>query len=69
MRLYRSDISTFSMDHSPFRFLEDVAMYRDIARAIGDTESAAAWQKLFDQHVPVLQDRRKLIALLIWTRG
>jgi hypothetical protein len=44
-------------------------MYRDIARAIGDTESAAAWQKLFDQHVPVLQDRRKLIALLIWTRG
>jgi hypothetical protein len=68
MRLFRNDISTYSVDHIPFRFLDDVAMYRDIARAVGDSESAAAWQKLFDQHVPVLQDRRKLIALLIWTR-
>ncbi|MBL0219565.1 MAG: hypothetical protein IPQ07_37575 [Myxococcales bacterium] len=68
IRLFRSDISTYSLEHIPFRFLGDVAMYRDLARAIGDVSSAAAWQKLFDQHLPVVQDRKKLIALLLWTR-
>lgn len=66
LRLYRNDISMFSAENLPFRFLDDVVMYRDLAHLAGDREEAAHWQQVFDRHATLLADRQKLIALLFW---
>jgi hypothetical protein len=67
LRLFRDDLSTFNAINLPFEFLDDITMYRDLARLAGDREDAAHWQQIFDRHAKVLADRQKVIALLFWT--
>jgi hypothetical protein len=50
----------------PFAQLADAAMRRDLARLAGDEDSARHWQKLVDAQLPVIADRDKLTAFLLW---
>ena len=50
----------------PFQFLDDYALYRDLARLVGDEEDAARWQARISRHAAMLADRDHVIAFAIW---
>lgn len=66
VRWFRNDSTTYSLGYIPFRFLENIAWYRNLAAAIRDTEQVATWQAIFDRHANLLDDRQKLIAFWMW---
>ena len=66
LRLFRNDLTSYSMLHLPFSAVSDMISYRDVARLAGDTTDASHWQAIIDRHVEVLRDRRKAVALLFW---
>ena len=51
----------------PFERINHAANRRDLARMLGDTAEEARWQQIIDRHVAVFSDRRRLMALLLWT--
>jgi hypothetical protein len=65
LRVYRSDITTYSAQHMPFSLVDDLAEYRDIARLAGDTEEADRMQAIISRHARVLADRDRTIAFLL----
>ena len=67
LRMFRDTLTTYSTDHLPFRLLDYLILYRDIARVAGDTEDAARWKTIVDRFVKMLGDRQKLTALLFWS--
>ena len=66
LRLFRDELTGFSLMRIPFNALGNLIMYRDLARLAGDAEDTQRWQVIIDRHVAVLGDRRKLIALMLW---
>lgn len=66
LRLYRDEFATSSYWNIPFPLIQEIALYRDLARIAGDREEAAAMQQLFERHAAMLADRQKVIAFLFW---
>lgn len=66
LRLFRDDLTAYSVDYLPFRTTGDMMWYRDLARLAGDAKDANAWQAIIDRHAAVLADRQKLTAFLFW---
>ncbi|MFT3697132.1 MAG: hypothetical protein QM831_28575 [Kofleriaceae bacterium] len=63
LHFYRS-FETYSIER--LRPLADACTYRDFARLIGDTAEQQRWQAVVDRWFAMLQDRQKLVALLLW---
>jgi len=66
LRLFRDELTGFSLMRIPFHALGNMIMYRDLARLVGDAEDTQRWQLIIDRHAAVLGDRRKAMALMLW---
>jgi hypothetical protein len=51
---------------TPFSRVENAALRRDIARAAGLDDDAAAWQAIVDANTKALTDRDRVDALFLW---
>lgn len=65
LRAYRDALSSYPPHHVPFRLVDDLARYRDVAHLAGDDAEAARLQRIIDRHARVLADRDRMIALMM----
>lgn len=67
LRYHRETLTTYSYNWIPFRFINDLLDYRELARFTGDVEEAQRLQQIIDRYSAMLADRRKLTAFLFWS--
>ena len=63
VRSYRSSYPA----RAPFALVAEQASYGDMSHLIGDDDEARRWQAIIDRHAAMLSDRRRVIALAIWS--
>jgi hypothetical protein len=52
--------------YKPFSNVAYAAAHRDIARFVGDNESAERWGEMAERLTRVLEDRTRTVALILW---
>lgn len=50
-------------------FVRDLAMSRDLARAVGDTPTVESHQLIIDRHLAAFLARERVVALLLWNES
>lgn len=62
---YRDKDATYSFE--PIRWVDYAARQRDLRRLLGDATATARWQRIVDNYMNAFSDRRRVVAMYLWT--